>query len=75
VDELSKKFGKHNVHLGASHFIDVCGNGRRGAPTVREQTRLYGEGRRKHLGLPIVHIKTDGGPGKDPPKKSAMKQR
>jgi DNA polymerase-4/DNA polymerase V len=72
VDALSEKYGKHTVHLGASHLIEVCGKGRRGAPTVREQTRLYGETGRKHLNLPILHIKTDGDPGKDPPKKSAM---
>ncbi|PKN59837.1 MAG: hypothetical protein CVU53_06200 [Deltaproteobacteria bacterium HGW-Deltaproteobacteria-11] len=56
MDALSEKYGKHTVHLGASHFIDVCGKGRRGRPTVREQTRLYGETRRKHLRLPIVHL-------------------
>jgi DNA polymerase-4/DNA polymerase V len=71
MDALSEKYGKHTVHLGASHPIEVFGKGRRGRPTVREQTRLYGETRRKHLSLPLVHIKTDGGPGKDPPKKPA----
>jgi DNA polymerase-4/DNA polymerase V len=71
VDSLSEKYGKHTVHLGASHPIEVCGKGRRGSPTVREQTRLYGETQRRHLNLPLVHIKTDGNPGKDPPKKPA----
>ena len=83
VDELSRKFGKHNVHLGAAHFIDVCGNGRRGAPTVREQTRLYGEGRRKHLGLPILHVNVAGGrekglsgaPGKSDPSRTGRRRR
>jgi DNA polymerase-4/DNA polymerase V len=68
VDVLNEKYGKHTVHLGASHPIEVRGKGTRGRPTVREQTRLYGETQRRHLGLPIVHIKTDAGPGKGPPK-------
>jgi len=53
VDALSGKYGKHTLHLGASHPIEVQGKGRRGAPTVREQTQIYGETRRKHLGLPL----------------------
>ncbi|MDP3097941.1 MAG: DNA polymerase IV, partial [Syntrophales bacterium] len=53
VDALSGKYGKHTLHLGASHPIEVRGRGRRGTPTVREQTQLYGETRRKHLGLPL----------------------
>ena len=53
VDALSGKYGKHTLHLGASHPIEVQGKGRRGTPTVREQTQLYGETRRKHLGLPL----------------------
>lgn len=57
MDALSEKYGKHTVHLGASHLIEVCGKGRRGRPTAREQTRLYGETRRKHLSLPMVHVK------------------
>jgi hypothetical protein len=58
MDSLSAKYGKHTVHLGASHLIEACGKGKRGRPTVREQTRLYGETRRKHLSMPIVHIKS-----------------
>ena len=54
VDSLSGKYGKHTLHLGGSHPIEVQGRGRRGAPTVREQTQLYGETRRKHLGLPLL---------------------
>ncbi|OGP84158.1 MAG: DNA polymerase IV [Deltaproteobacteria bacterium RBG_16_58_17] len=53
VDALSGKYGKHTLHLGGSHPLEVFGRGRRGAPTVREQTQLYGETRRKHLGLPL----------------------
>ena len=53
VDALSGKYGKHTLHLGGSHLIEVLGQGRRGAPTVREQTLLYGETRRKHLGIPL----------------------
>jgi len=56
-DILSRKYGKHTLHLGASHPIDQFGKGRRGTPTVREKTRLFGETKRKHLGLPILHVK------------------
>ncbi len=55
VDELNAKYGKHTLHLGGSHAIEAIGNGKRGAATVREQTRLFGETKRKHLGLPILH--------------------
>jgi len=58
ADILSGKYGKHTLHLGSSHHIEVFGKGRRGAPTVREQTRMYGETKRKHVGLPILHVKT-----------------
>jgi len=57
ADELGQKFGKHTLHLGGSHLIDKLGKGRRGTPTVREQTRLKGETRRRHLGLPLLHVK------------------
>ena len=57
ADELGQKFGKHTLHLGSSHLIDKLGKGRRGDPTVREQTKLKGETRRRHLGLPLLHIK------------------
>ncbi len=56
ADELGKRFGKHTLHLGASHPIEKMGKGRRGTPTVREQTSLKGETRRRHLGLPLMHI-------------------
>lgn len=58
ADELGRKFGKHTLHLGSSHSIDKLGRGRRGSPTVREQTQLKGETRRRHLGLPLLHVKT-----------------
>ncbi|MBA4423046.1 MAG: DNA polymerase IV, partial [Syntrophus sp. (in: bacteria)] len=64
VDVLSGKYGKHILHLGGSHPIEVLGQGRRGAPTAREQTQLYGETRRKHLGLPL--FQTDFPPGRAP---------
>ncbi len=57
ADLLSGKYGKHTLHLGGSHPIEVFGKGRRGVPTVREQTRMYGETKRKHVGLPILHVK------------------
>jgi DNA polymerase-4/DNA polymerase V len=57
ADELGQKYGKHTLHLGSSHPIDKRGKGRRGSPTSREQTQLKGETRRRHLGLPLLHIK------------------
>ncbi len=57
ADILGSKFGKHAVHLGGSHEIECRGKGRRGEPTVREQTRFKGETKRRHLGLPIMHVK------------------
>ena len=57
VDEISSKYGKHALHLGGSHAIETNGQGKRGVPTVREETRLYGETKRQHLNLPILHIK------------------
>jgi len=57
VDSLSGRYGKHTLHLGASHPLEQLGKGKRGTPTVREETRLYGETQRRHLGLPILHVK------------------
>ena len=58
ADELGQKFGKHTLHLGSSHLIEKSGKGRRGKPTAREQTQLKGETSRRHLGLPLIHVKT-----------------
>ena len=58
ADELAEKFGKHTVHLGSTHLIEKIGKGRRGSPTAREQTQLTGETSRRHLALPLFHIKT-----------------
>lgn len=57
ADELGQKYGKHTLHLGSSHLIDKLGRGRRGSPTSREQTQFKGETNRRHLGLPLLHIK------------------
>ncbi len=57
VDFLADRHGKHVLHLGGSHPIEIYGRGRRGHPTVREETRFYGETKRGHLGLPILHVK------------------
>jgi nucleotidyltransferase/DNA polymerase involved in DNA repair len=57
ADEISAKYGKHSLHLGASHFIEMFGKGRRGEPTAREQMRLLGETKRRHLDIPVLHIK------------------
>ena len=65
VDALSGKYGKHTLHLGGSHFIALLGKGRRGAPTVREQTLLYGETRRKHLGIPLFQADFPSGNAAD----------
>jgi hypothetical protein len=59
VDALSGKYGKHTLHLGGSHPIDVLGKGRRGASTARERTQLYGETHRKHLGLPLFQAEVN----------------
>lgn len=59
ADELGQRYGKHTLHLGSSHLIEKMGRGRRGKPTVREQTQLKGETRRRHLGLPLLHIKPE----------------
>jgi DNA polymerase-4/DNA polymerase V len=56
VDEISGKYGKHTLHLGGSHAIEIQGQGRRGKPTAREQTRFFGETKRQHLGLPLLHL-------------------
>jgi hypothetical protein len=58
ADELGKRFGKHTLHLGSSHLIEKLGKGRRCSPTIREQTCVKGETRRRHLALPLIHVKT-----------------
>jgi nucleotidyltransferase/DNA polymerase involved in DNA repair len=57
ADELGQRYGKHTLHQGSSHLIEKLGRGRRGNPTAREQTQLKGETRRRHLALPLLHIK------------------
>ncbi|MFA5181497.1 MAG: DNA polymerase IV [Syntrophales bacterium] len=57
MDEISRRFGKHTLHLGGSHIIEVLGKGKRGASTARESTQFLGETKRQHLGLPILHVK------------------
>ena len=57
MDEVSEKYGKHSLHLGASHLIEVFGRGKRGEPTARERTRFPGETKRRHLSIPILHVK------------------
>lgn len=58
ADELGQKLGKHTLHLGSTHLIEKMGKGRRGSPPVRGKTRLKGETRRRHLALPLIHVKT-----------------
>jgi DNA polymerase-4/DNA polymerase V len=57
MDEISRRFGKHALHLGGSHVIEVLGKGKRGESTVRENIQLFGEKKRQHPGLPILHVK------------------
>ena len=57
TDILAQKYGKHTLHLGGSHLMERRGTGKRGTPTAREATRLPGESARRHLGLPILHVK------------------
>jgi nucleotidyltransferase/DNA polymerase involved in DNA repair len=57
TDLLARRYGKHTLHLGGSHMIEQFGKGKRGSPTTREQTRFRGERGRKHLALPIIHVK------------------
>jgi len=40
-------------------LIEKRGPGKRGEPTAREQKRLFGETRRKRLGIPLLHLKVD----------------
>lgn len=54
ADALAEKYGKHTLHLGGSHLIEVLGRGRRGAPTAREGMPLRGETRRRRLGIPLL---------------------
>jgi DNA polymerase-4/DNA polymerase V len=60
VDGLNGKYGKHTLHLGGSHAIEARGKGKRGEATAREQIRLKGETGRRHLGVPILHLKEGG---------------
>jgi hypothetical protein len=52
------EFGKHTLHLANTHRIEKMGKSRRGSPVAREQTHLKGETRRRHLALPLIHVKT-----------------
>ena len=57
IDDISRRFGKHALHLGASHLMEAVGVGKRGDSTTREQIKLLGETQRKHLGIPMLHMK------------------
>jgi DNA polymerase-4/DNA polymerase V len=57
ADELGQKLGKQSLHLGSSQLFDILGKGSRGSSTNREQTKLKAETRRRHLGLPLLHVK------------------
>ncbi|HOJ52164.1 MAG TPA: DNA polymerase IV [Syntrophales bacterium] len=57
IDFINGKYGKHTIHLASSHPIEEKGKGKRGKPTCREAMTLNGETKRKHLGLPLLHLK------------------
>ena len=57
ADEPAQRYGKHTLHLGSSHLIEKMGRGRRGSHTAREQIQFKGETRRRHLALPLLHVK------------------
>ncbi len=57
VDEISARYGKHSLHLGSSHPLEILGKCRRGAPTIREETCPSGNTKRQRLGIPLLHIK------------------
>lgn len=56
VDKLSKRFGKHVIHLGASiqanNFLQHLG--KRGELCFRQTRLLKGETKRKRLGIPML---------------------
>ncbi len=67
VDSMAGKYGKHTLHLGGSHPLEVQGKGRRGAPTVREQAPLFGETPRRRLALPLHQVEgTPSRPSRHP---------
>ncbi|HOF05471.1 MAG TPA: hypothetical protein PK175_06735 [Syntrophales bacterium] len=57
MDKISRRFGKHFLCPGGSPVREVVGKGQRGVPTARGTTRLFGETKRRHLGLPVWHGK------------------
>ncbi|HPQ07071.1 MAG TPA: DNA polymerase IV [Syntrophales bacterium] len=57
LDEINGRYGKHTVHLASSHLLEVRGAGRRGEGTARQRTRFFGETARRHLGLPVLHLR------------------
>ncbi len=57
VDQVSARYGKHSLHIGSSHPLEMLGNGRRGDPTVREDTCPHGDTKRQRLAIPLLNIK------------------
>lgn len=58
VDELSLKFGKHTVTHGASLPAHKRQHGgERGDVSERGKNLFSGEGKRQHIGLPVLNLK------------------
>jgi nucleotidyltransferase/DNA polymerase involved in DNA repair len=59
VDQVAAKFGKHGLHSAAAHTANETPQHilDRGDVPLRKLTRLPGESRRKHLGLPLLSPK------------------
>ena len=58
VDEISKCYGKHTVHLGTSMLANQFSQhlGERGDIPERKMTLFTGETKRKRLGIPLLGI-------------------
>lgn len=59
VDQVAAKYGKHGLHSAAAHKANKTPQHvlQRGDVPLRKLSRLPGESRRKHLGLPLLSPK------------------
>ncbi len=58
IDGLAERFGKHTVHHGASHRVELHAQheGDRGDIPVRKIALFKGENKRQRLGLPVLSV-------------------
>ncbi|MDW8122598.1 MAG: DNA polymerase IV, partial [Armatimonadota bacterium] len=58
IDGLAEKFGKHTVHHGASHSVELHAQheGERGDIPTRKRELFKGENKRQRLGLPVLSV-------------------